>query len=145
MAFKFCRNGSRNYPEGMLLEFNGTESMTPKSSVGKCRRSIWASSTNNKQCPFFLHHHHRPRHPPTSPPLHRHQWPPSRTTTTARTTWQRHVTKRISASHSDRDGRCHVAVGDVATNRRTTTMSSFVVSVDLITVSTPLLRPKATR
>ena len=47
-----------------------------------------------------------------------------------------------SASHSDRDGRCHVAVGDVATKRRTTTMLSFVVSIDLTTVSTPLLRPK---
>ena len=82
MAFKFRRNGSRNDPEGMLPEFNGTESMTPKSSVGICRRSIWASSTNNKQCPFFLHHHHRPRRPPTSPPLHRHQWPPSRTSVT---------------------------------------------------------------
>ena len=43
MAFKFCRNSSRNYLEGMLPEFNGTESMTPKSSVGKCRHSIWAS------------------------------------------------------------------------------------------------------
>ena len=139
-AFKFRRNGSRNYPEGMLPEFNGTESMTPKLSVADAR---------------FGHHQQTmpiPSQPPSSPTtptfLSTSPPPPMAAVTHNHDSEDNVATTRhqaTSASHSDQDGRCHIAVGDVATKRRTTTMSSFVVSVDLITVSTPLLRPKATR
>ena len=56
MEFKFCRNGSWNYLEGINSR-NSTEwnpvplpqhtqcPATPKSIVGVCRRSIWAWST----------------------------------------------------------------------------------------------------
>jgi len=80
----FQESHGRNGP-GM----RGTESMMPKSSVGKCRHSIWASSTHQ----FFL-----PQPPPPSsmtpthcrilaivtslPPSHHHhlhRWPPPTT------------------------------------------------------------------
>ena len=86
--------------------------MTPKSSVGICRRSIWASSTNNAHSfstTIIVHDAHL-----AIVTNARDHAPPSPTTTTARTTWQRHVSQRTSG-HIDRDGGCHVAVGDVAT------------------------------
>ena len=49
--------------------------MTPKLSVGICRRSIWASSTNNAHS---FSNHHCPRHPPR----HHHQCPRPRTSVT---------------------------------------------------------------
>ena len=47
MEFKFCENGSRNHPEGMLLEWDGMELLTPKLSISVCWCLIWVSLINN--------------------------------------------------------------------------------------------------
>ena len=135
-------NNSGGILNGIQIPPEWFQELPGRNAAGIQRNGI--DDAHSFSTTIIAHDAHLPLHLSTITNGRRHAHP-SRTTTTARTTWQRHVTKRTSASHSNRDGRCHVAVGDVATKRRTTTMSSFVVSVDLITVSTPLLHPKATR
>ena len=133
MEFKFRRNRSRNDPNGMPPERDGTESlrnrcllMTPKSSVGVCRRSIWASSTNNttrsQPPPSYTtasHHaqHRHQRSPPTT--TQNSQTPPTTSTAcpkTARTTQQRHVTtlswQRSACKMASTVPRCRQRRGD---------------------------------
>ena len=97
---------------GILNRIRQNGIMTPKSSVGICRCSIWVSSTNNAHSfstTLIVHDAHL-----TTLTNARDHAPPSPTTTTARMTWQRHVSQRTSG-HIDRDGGYHVTVGDVAT------------------------------
>ena len=143
--FKFRRNGSRNYPEGICPESGGTESLrnrclsiTSKSSVGVCRCSIWASSTNNPTLS---------QPPPSSTTTthlahHRHQWPAPTTTQSSQTppttstarpntttmTQQRHVTTLSSQTSGWSAQRCHVAASDVANDERRH-QSSFLVFI----------------
>jgi len=87
MEFIFCQNGSRIHMDGMAPRMTGTESSTPKSSIGKCWCSIWASSTHQFVLP------QPPPSPPSTMPIHHyllstitslppshyrhhHHWPP---------------------------------------------------------------------
>ena len=90
------------------------------------RHACWCVSVFVYQTLFSHSHHHHRR--PSSPMVAHHRPSPTirtpKTTTTAND--QRHVT-------TEGEGwgggcRCHVAESDVATKRRMTTMSSFVVT-----------------
>jgi hypothetical protein len=108
MEFEFRRNGSRNHADGMAPGTNGTESSTPKSSVGVCRHSIWASSTNKQTLP-------QPPPPPlTTPTYHRRpatvtSSPPSRCHH-----YQRHPPPSTSVAYNQENA------NDVATPRHLT-------------------------
>ena len=136
MEFKFLWNRSRNEWDGMPVERDGTESlqnhcllMMPKSSVGVCQCSIWASSTNNTTLPqpppsyttpTHLAHHRHQRPPPTT--TQNSQTPPGTGTAcpnTARTMQQCHVTTQSSQTSAwSIAQQCHIAVSDVANNEQ---------------------------